>query len=76
MKISVSLPQEDVDMLDSYVHAAGLSSRSAAVQRAVRLLRDAGLEDDYAAAWDEWETSGEAAAWMSPAGDGLADAAR
>lgn len=76
MKISVSLRQDDIDLLDSYVLAAGLPSRSAAVQHAVRMLRHAGLEDDYAAAWDEWEASGEAVAWANTAGDGLADAAR
>jgi hypothetical protein len=31
---------------------------------------------DYAAAWDEWEASGEEAGWEATAADGLADAAR
>jgi mRNA-degrading endonuclease toxin of MazEF toxin-antitoxin module len=38
---------------------AGLESRSAAVQRAIRMLADPQLEADYATAWDEWEASGE-----------------
>ncbi len=76
MKISVSLPEGDVKTLDDFAESAGLPSRSAAVQVAVRALRSAELEDDYAAAWDEWEKSGDQAAWDNTAGDGLADAAR
>lgn len=76
MKLSVSLPDEDVAALDKYAKAAGLRSRSAAVQRAIRLLGHADLEQDYAAAWEEWESSGEQAAWAATAADGLADAAR
>jgi hypothetical protein len=33
-----------------------------------------GLEDDYAAAWDDWDASGERAAWEDVA-DRLVDAA-
>ncbi|HEY3437817.1 MAG TPA: ribbon-helix-helix domain-containing protein [Actinotalea sp.] len=76
MKLSVSLSEADVAALDKYAHAAGLSSRSAAIQQAIRLLGDPELEDSYAAAWDEWAASGDAAAWESTAADGLADAAR
>lgn len=76
MKLSVSLPDEDVAALDNYARAQGLKSRSAAVQRAIRMLRHPDLEQDYIAAWDEWEASGEEAAWESAAADGLADAAR
>ena len=42
MKVSVSLPSEDVKFLDVYAEEQGLESRSAALQRAVRLLRVAG----------------------------------
>ncbi len=76
MKLSISLPEKDVAALDEYARAAGLRSRSAAVQQAIRLLRQLGLEDDYEAAWDEWEASGERAAWEATTADGLADAAR
>jgi Arc/MetJ-type ribon-helix-helix transcriptional regulator len=75
MKLSISLPEEDVAALDAYARSSGLRSRSAAVQHAIRLLRHPNLEDDYAAAWDEWEASGESAAWESTAADGLADVA-
>ncbi|MBC7762346.1 MAG: ribbon-helix-helix protein, CopG family [Candidatus Saccharibacteria bacterium] len=76
MKISVSLPEEDVAVLDEYARAAGLSSRSAAVHHAVRMLRLPDLEKDYEAAWSDWEASGDLAVWSVTAADGIADAAR
>lgn len=76
MKLSVSLSNEDVATLDDFARTAGLASRSAAVHHAVRLLRFPELEDDYAAAWEEWEATGERAAWDVTAADGLADASR
>ena len=76
MKLSVSLPERDVELLDDFARAAGLSSRSAAVLYAIRLLRLPDLEQEYAAAWDEWESSGEEAAWQAATGDGLVDAPR
>ncbi len=76
MKLSVSLSEEDVAVLDDYARSAGLSSRSAALQHAIRLLRHPDLEDDYAAAWEEWRASGEEADWQATVGDGLGDAPR
>ena len=76
MKISISLSDDDLAVLDEYARAAGLPSRSAAVQRAIRLLRHPDLDQDYTAAWDEWTASGDQAAWETTAGDGLADASR
>ncbi len=76
MKLSVSLPDEDVAVLDEYARAAGLPSRSAAVHHAVRMLRLPELEQDYEAAWSEWEASGDHAAWSVTTADGIADAAR
>lgn len=76
MKISVSLPDEDVAALDEFARAAGLRSRSAVLHRAVAMLRLPQLEQDYEAAWDEWEASGEHEAWDTTTADGFADAAR
>jgi Arc/MetJ-type ribon-helix-helix transcriptional regulator len=76
MKLSVSLADEDVATLDEYVRRHGLKSRSSAVQHAVRMLRHPDLEQDYAAAWEEWSASGEQAAWDATAADGLVDAPR
>ncbi len=75
MKLSVSLSAEDVAVLDAYVERTGLPSRSAAVQQAIRMLRFPTLEDDYAAAWDEWSTE-DNGPWTETLGDGLAGAAR
>jgi hypothetical protein len=76
MKISVSLPEEDIALLDEYAHTSGLPSRSAALQYVILLLRHPDLEQDYASAWDEWESSGDQALWEATAADGLTDAAR
>lgn len=76
MKLSISLPDEDVAILDRFAKDAGLESRSAAVQHAIRMLGDPQLEADYATAWDEWEASGDFTAWESTSGDGLVDAPR
>jgi hypothetical protein len=72
----VSLSDEDVAVLDTYVERAGLPSRSAGVQRAIRMLRYPALEDDYGDAWAEWSAAGDDDAWDSTTGDGLGDAAR
>ncbi len=63
-------------MLDEYARSSGLASRSAVVQYAIRMLRGSALDQDYADAWNEWESSGEQAAWDGTAADGLVDGAR
>ncbi|MGH8925509.1 MAG: ribbon-helix-helix domain-containing protein [Acidimicrobiia bacterium] len=72
MKLSVSLPAEDVEFLDEYARAQGYKSRSAVVQRAVRMLRLDEITPAYAEAWEEWSASGEAELWDLTTGDGLA----
>jgi Ribbon-helix-helix protein, copG family len=76
MKLSVSISDDDIALLDEYAREAGLRSRSAAIQHAIRLLRHANLDEEYAAAWQEWQSSGDQATWEGTAGDGLIDAAR
>jgi Arc/MetJ-type ribon-helix-helix transcriptional regulator len=71
MKLSVSLPDEDVEFLDQYGRRVGAPSRSAVVQRAVRLLRASELGQDYAGAWEEWDHGGESELWESVIGDGI-----
>lgn len=71
MKLSVSLPEEDVEFLDAYAAAQGIPSRSAVVHRAVRLLKASELGAAYEDAWDEWEAAGEADAWEATTADGL-----
>lgn len=72
MKMSVSLPEEDVEFLDLYAREHEIGSRSAALQHAVGLLKAAQLGDDYAEAWHEWESSGEADVWEPVVADGVA----
>lgn len=76
MKVSVSLPEEDVAYLDEYARRMGAPSRSSVLHEAVALLRLSELESAYAAAFREWEDSGEADAWENVATDGLTDAPR
>jgi Arc/MetJ-type ribon-helix-helix transcriptional regulator len=76
VKLSVSLPDEDVEFLDAYAVEQGVESRSAVLHRAVRLLRVSELTDAYEGAWEEWASSSDAALWESSAADGVADAAR
>ncbi len=71
MKVSVSLPDEDVEFLDSYAQSEGFGSRSAVLLKAVRLLRANGLHGDYEDAWQEWYDGGDAELWEATAQDGI-----
>ncbi|MGI8429989.1 MAG: ribbon-helix-helix domain-containing protein [Solirubrobacteraceae bacterium] len=71
VKVSVSLPDEDVEFLDAYARAHAFASRSAVVQRAIRTLRLEELPDAYQQAWEEWRTGSDAGLWGETAGDGL-----
>ena len=71
MKLSVSLPDEDVEFLDRYARSQGYESRSAVVHKAVRLLQAAELGSAYTEAWDDWSDSGAADGWETTVGDGL-----
>jgi len=70
MKISASLPESDVEFLDRYVNEKGLSSRSAALHKAIRLLKASGLGSAYEAAWLEWQAE-EENLWGGLSIDGL-----
>jgi Arc/MetJ-type ribon-helix-helix transcriptional regulator len=70
VKLSVSLPDDDVAFIDEYAKEHEVESRSGVVQRALLLLRANELGPDYAAAWDEWDST-EAEAWEVTAADGL-----
>ncbi len=72
MKLSVSLSDEDVNYLDTYTKAQGLKSRSAALSKAVRLLRASELSAAYEDAWTEWANGDDAALWDAITIDGLA----
>ena len=69
--VSARVDADLVAFLDAYREREGLGSRSEALERAIRSLRDRALEGAYAAAIDEWAASDDAAAWDALAGDGL-----
>ncbi len=69
-KISLSLDEHDIAYLDQETLSGRYSSRSAAVQDAVRLLRESRLADAYAEAYGEWDDG----VWDETVADGLATA--
>lgn len=71
MKVSVSLPDEDVEFLDHYAASQGIGSRSAAVHKAVRLLRASELGPAYEDAWSNWSASEDSLLWEAATNDGL-----
>ncbi len=71
MRVSVSLPEDDVAFLDECVRSRGLASRSAAVQKAVRMMRSAVMVDAYAEAIVEWSESDDAGLWDVVTDDGM-----
>jgi Arc/MetJ-type ribon-helix-helix transcriptional regulator len=71
VKLSVSLPEDDVEFLDAFAEDEGYASRSAALHQAVTVLRSGQLAGAYEDAWRNWEASGEGDAWESVTADGL-----
>jgi len=71
MKVSISLPQDDVEFLDAYAQSQGIESRSAVVHKAVRLLRVSELGEAYEHAFTSWDDEGEAEIWDAVTADGL-----
>jgi len=71
MKLSISLPNEDVEFVDAYGEAQGIGSRSAVVHKAIRVLRGMELGAAYEDAFAEWESSGDDAVWDRTVSDGL-----
>lgn len=69
MKVSLSIPAEDLAFLDAYVDEHALPSRSAGVHAAIRALRTAALPAAYAGAWADFDD--EAGDWEPTAADGL-----
>lgn len=69
MKLSVSLPDDDVEFVDDYARRIGAASRSSVLHRAIEVLRLAELEEAYADAFDEWDASDDARIWDVTAAD-------
>ena len=75
MKISVSLPQEDVAFVDEYAARTEAESRSAVIHAAIESLRATQLEAEYTEAFAEWGASEDAALWDRTSGDGITNEA-
>ncbi|MBN9140051.1 MAG: antitoxin [Micrococcales bacterium] len=67
MKVSVSIPPDDLAYLDTQTLAGRYPSRSAALHDAIRMLRESELADAYAEAFAEWRDD----AWDDATADGL-----
>jgi metal-responsive CopG/Arc/MetJ family transcriptional regulator len=74
MKVSLSIPDEDIRFLDNFAREHGIASRSAAVQRSIAMLREVELKEQYKLAMREWRDSPDSELWERTAGDGIADA--
>lgn len=71
MKVSVSIPEQDLRFLDDFVADKGLGSRSAGVHEAIGALRHMALSLEAEQAIAEWYDSGEAEVWDVTVADGL-----
>lgn len=71
MKVSVSLPDEDVEFLDDYAEAQGLSSRWAVLHKAVRLLRGLELAPAYEDAFSSRDACEDGADWDVTVSDNI-----
>jgi Arc/MetJ-type ribon-helix-helix transcriptional regulator len=71
MKVSMSLPEDDIAFLDAYAKSLGYRSRSAVLHVAVRLLRAGELGGAYEQAWRDWTADGDAEVWEAVAPDGI-----
>jgi Arc/MetJ-type ribon-helix-helix transcriptional regulator len=72
MKISISLQDEVVEYVDSCVKLQRAANRSAAIQKAIRLMKMMEMAPQYQAEWQEWEKSEDAGLWDNALSDGLA----
>jgi hypothetical protein len=68
VKLSVSLPEDDVAFLDAYGQANGNQTRSAVLHLAIFVLRGVHLASSYEEAWSEWAQTAEAAEWAAVPG--------
>ena len=73
MKVSVSIPDDDLAYLETQIAAGRYPTRSAAFHAAVKSLRSRDLEAQYAEAMAEWRESPDSTAWETTVGDGIDD---
>lgn len=74
-KISISLPDDDLAVLDALIRDGMASGRSEAIHLAIGRVRESALEAQLAeqllASFDEQETAKLIREWDATAGDGL-----
>jgi Arc/MetJ-type ribon-helix-helix transcriptional regulator len=70
-KLSISVSDKDLEVIDQVARDRG-GNRSAVIHDMVRVFRELQSEDDYVAAFAEWDASEDKAIWESASGDGLA----
>jgi Arc/MetJ-type ribon-helix-helix transcriptional regulator len=75
MKLSISVPDETVELLDRVVKMRGITSRSAAIQQGIDLLVNDSLLASYRVAFAEFDEQGDGEIWDGVAGDGIDDEA-
>jgi Arc/MetJ-type ribon-helix-helix transcriptional regulator len=68
MKFSGNIPADDLEFLDQQVAAGKYRSRSAALTKAVRMLREADMHDAYIEAFADIDPI-----WDTVTADGLED---
>lgn len=71
IKISISLADETLEVLDRYIAREHVSSRSAAIQLAIARLASSNLSQEYAQAFEEWGETEEETLWNQTTGDAL-----
>lgn len=71
MKLSISLPDKDIEFIDRQVADHGEPSRSAVIRKALRRLRSEDLKRQYTRLWAEWDDKDDV--WDVTVGDGIED---
>ena len=71
MKLSISLPAEEISFMDGYARSQGIKSRSGVIRAALRNLRTSELADSYASAWADADEEDDRI-WDQTSSDGLA----
>jgi len=72
VKLSISLPDRDVEFIDRYADEHRIGGRSGVIQRALSLLRTHELADEYREAWGEWDPA-DTELWEAAIADGIED---
>jgi len=63
VKLSVSIPAEDVAFVDEIAAVDGAPSRSSVIHQAISLLRASRLGSAYEEAWEEWDSGPDGTLW-------------